>query len=113
MAFLNPFQPPLPTGRQAQTMKIPLDPPFSKGDMTPRFGKAWLRRSGFTQAGKRERGRAVQFFNKPHWIKTLRIFVRSSFDIGGRKGRAAALSISPIMTKASLIRVCQYSLGWE
>jgi hypothetical protein len=27
MAFLNPFQPPLPTGRQAQTMKIPLYPP--------------------------------------------------------------------------------------
>ena len=24
--------PPLPTGRRARTMKIPLDPPFTKGD---------------------------------------------------------------------------------
>jgi len=30
---------PLPTGRQARTMEIPLNPPFPKGEVTPPFRK--------------------------------------------------------------------------
>jgi hypothetical protein len=35
---------PLPTGRQARAMEIPLHPPLSKGEVTPSFRKGRRRR---------------------------------------------------------------------
>ena len=38
---------------------------------------------------------------------------RSALDRAGRNGFAAADWISPVITRASLMRVCQFNRGWE
>ncbi len=53
------------------------------------------------------------YLSRRQAISASLIFLRSSEERGGRKGRTAAERISPIITRASLIRVCQLSLGWE